>query len=66
MEVDRVTRMGGVGRDEVPAWPGTKRRRKFVEEGEKEPGEETEMKDEESSAGPGEENEHSGGVDVMA
>ena len=33
MEVDRVSQMGGVGRDNVPAWPkATTRRRKFVEE----------------------------------
>lgn len=33
MEVDRVSRMNGVGRDGVPAWPrAATRRRKFVEE----------------------------------
>ncbi|HEX4008094.1 MAG TPA: hypothetical protein VHX60_18110 [Acidobacteriaceae bacterium] len=33
MEVDRVSQIGGVGRDGVPAWPtGQVRRRKFVEE----------------------------------
>jgi len=33
MEVDRISQMGGVGRDANPAWQNSaKRRRKFVEE----------------------------------
>ena len=33
MEVDRVSQMGSVGRDGVPAWPKpATRRRKFTEE----------------------------------
>jgi hypothetical protein len=33
VEVDRISRMGGVGRDANPAWQNSaKRRRKFVEE----------------------------------
>lgn len=33
MEVDRISRMGGVGRDATPAWQNSaKRRRKFVDE----------------------------------
>ncbi len=33
MEVDRISQMGGVGRDSNPPWQNSaKRRRKFVEE----------------------------------
>lgn len=33
MEVDRISQIGGVGRDATPAWQNSaKRRRKFVEE----------------------------------
>jgi hypothetical protein len=69
MEVDRVSRMGGVGRESVPAWPKSAlRRRKFVEEIE-EPQIEAEDEDREDAqeAGPGESDESTTGeLDVMA
>jgi hypothetical protein len=64
MEVDRVSRMGGVGRDGAPAWPkGATRRRKFVEEI-AEPERETEESPAPATAEA--EVEGTGAVDVMA
>ena len=69
MEVDRVSRMGGVGQESVPAWPNSAlRRRKFVEEIE-EPQSEAENEDREDAqeAGPVESDESTTGeLDVMA
>lgn len=50
MEVDRISRMGGVGRDATPAWQNSaKRRRKFVEDAQP-----TEAEEEEPLAEPDE------------
>ena len=72
MEVDRVTQMGGLGRDGVPAWPkSAPRRRKFTAEVEEEVSGEEEAETAEPAAGneaesPEEEQESGRALDVMA
>lgn len=65
MEVDRVSRMGGVGQEGQPSWNGGRaNRRKFVEEV-PEPeseGEDTATVEAEAEA----EEQHAGGLDVVA
>jgi len=63
MEVDRISRMGGVGHEGAPSWTRDKmHRRKFVEEVEA-----AEDEAEQEAAGPDEpEQDHGGALDLMA
>ncbi len=64
MEIDRISRMGGVGQDGAPSWTRDKmHRRKFVEE--VEPAEDE--PDQEETAEPVElDEDHDGALDLLA
>ncbi len=71
MEVDRVSQMNGVGRDNVPSWPKTaNRRRKFVEnieDPESEAGAEASEQEESAEKQPADQdNDRGGALNVIA